>query len=166
MIQIVFDPTDMTRYLRALYKLGVKVQIWQNTICYRGATDYFQLVHKNIMSEKYSGAYPAYSEKYGKWKQKKGYKYPGWWKLEQNLLNALTVFKTEDGWMGGIPAGLGGSRGGTIAVYGSAGEFESFRGDQPARPVFEPTMQEYAKDENGWKKRAKEALDAMKEAWA
>lgn len=166
MIQIQFDKTDLSRWMRALRRVKrrahghIKEQMQRDC-----ATEYYQLVAANIVSEKYA-PYTAYKERYAKWKQKKGYPYPGWWKLSRNLLNALSIFKQGDGWVGGIPPGVEGERGRPISVYGAAGEFKSVRPEQPDRPVFEPTMEEYGKEGGEWEKRGKEALDKVGEAWA
>ena len=161
MLQIQFNQADFRRWMRATDKIQAKAKLWiESNMQIYCAVDYFQLVHKNIVSEKYAGSYAPYSKKYAAWKQKR-YPYPGWWKVTHALLNSLTVFKHGDGWVGGIPSGM------KAAVYGAAGEFEKVREEQPARPVFTPTMEEYAKNKkNGWEKRGREALDHIKTAWA
>lgn len=164
MIQIQFDQADLSRWMRALRRLKIRASHRINKMQRDCAIEYYQLVHANIVTEKYAGGYTPYSKTYAKWKQKKGYLYPGWWKLSLNLIHALTVFKQGDGWVGGIPPGATGERGRPISIYGAAGEFKSVRLEQPARPIFEPTMQEYAKE--AWKKKGQENLSKIREAWA
>ena len=174
MIQIQFNQADLRRWISAIYRIKrrvrgrVKEQMQMDC-----AIEYHQLVHKNIMSEKYA-PFTAYAGAYEKWKKKRNYKYPGWWKLNLDLVNALTIFKQGDGYVGGVPPGamdMGGKSYGKgraykIAKYGWIAEWGgSFAGQKhPARAVFKPTMDEYAKD--GWEKKGEEVLDKVREAWA
>lgn len=174
MIQIQFNQADLIRWMSALRRVKrrahsqIKTQMQMNC-----AIEYHQLVHKNIMSEKYA-PFTAYEDRYAKWKKKKGYKYPGWWKLNLDLVNALTIFKQGDGYVGGIPPGVmdsggksyGEGRAYLIAKYGWIAEWGGiFAGQKhPARAVFKPSMDEYAKDD--WKKQGQKALNKVGEAWA
>ena len=160
MLQIQFNQADLRRWIRATNKIQSKAKLWiEDNMQMYCAVDYYQLVHKNIMNEKYGNEYKKYKKRYATWKQKR-YPYPGWWKVTHTLLNTLTVFKHGNGWVGGIPPAMK-----KVSKYGGAGEWG--RGDiQAARPVFTPTMEEYAKDKDGWKKRGKEALDHIKTAWS
>jgi len=174
MIQIQFNQADLNRWMRAVDKVQNKAKLWiENEMQRRCATDYFQLVQKNIMTQKYSAGYKPYNERYAKWKYPKG---TGagidFWILGGDLVRNLQIFKHGGGWVGGIPPGIKDSGGKSwlgprfggkgkskkIAMYGAKAE--------ALRPVFKPTMEEYADDKNGWQKRGREALNYIKGAWA
>jgi len=160
MIQIQFDQADLNRILRATVKLQTKAKAWGKDIMQRKcATDYFQLVAKNIWTQKYK--FTKYTKRYGEWKARK-FKLPPektYWVLYGSLVRNLQPFKHGEGWVGGIPPGIKGVKGtGDIAVYGAKAEEK--------RPLFENTMNEYAKDKNGWAKRGEEALNHIKTAWS
>lgn len=175
MIQIQFNQADLTRWMSALRRVKRRVNSRiKGQMQMDCAIEYYQLVHKNIMSEKYAGSYAPYSKAYAKWKKKKDYKYPGWWKLNLDLIKALTIFKQGDGYVGGVPPGVmdtggksyGKGRPYKIAKYGWIAEWGGVFAGQahPARAVFQPTMDEYAKD--SWKKKGQEALNKVGGAWA
>ena len=188
MITIKFIESDFQRYMKALTKLEQKVKTFgQDEMQRRCAVDYFQLVVKNIMQMNFPR--PGYSKWYRNWKYEYGWSgYPSPWRLRGDLVSSLAAFKAPggDGYVGGVPIGamdqggkswfgkgrrgpVGGPRpigpgSGSFKGYGWVGEHGGRGGKQPARPVFEPTMKEYAS--TGWQKRAKEASTELKKAWA
>lgn len=166
---------DLNRIVSAFKRLEVRSpEIVADKMQRRCATDYFQKIFKNIVSGKYSGGYRSYSKRYAKWKSdlNLGLEF---WVLQGDLLNALTAFQEDGGWVGGIPAGVMDSGGKSwlgrldkgdrkdIAWYARLMEFGSSDGKQPARPLFEPTAIEYSQTE--WPKRGEEALREVGDLW-
>ncbi len=162
MVLIQVRHSDISRSINALTRMQGMVVLETNEMPKRMAIDYYHLLHANIFSEKYSAGYAKYSDRYAKQKQRGGYPFPGWWKLDRELVNSLSAFKVEGGWMGGVPAGVT-NEGRYIAVYGTAGEFTDVRKKQPARPVFKPTMLEYEK--GGFATRGVESLKKITAQW-
>lgn len=163
MILIQINPKDIANAVRAIDKLEQAIIREEDRLPMECAVDFYQLMIQNIMSEKYSTNYAPYSVRYSKRKQKEGKPFPGWWKYSRELVGALTAFKVENGWMGGIPASAYNTEGRQIAEYGGAGEFKDVREEQPARPVFYPSMIEFSK--NGLITLANDALLRIAQAW-
>jgi hypothetical protein len=172
MLKVKFNTTDYERIMNALRKLEVLAPvIVQDDMQRWCATDLYQLVFSNIVTRKYTGSDPQYHPRYAKWKMENvGHLHP--WLLKGDLLESLSAFKSQSGWMGGIPAGVkdsggkswkgpigSGGKSKTIAMYARKVEF----GGRVPRPVFTPTTQEYAND--GWKNRGREALRETGNLW-
>ena len=182
MITIKFKESDFQRYMKALTKLEQSAKTFgQDEMQRRCAVDYFQLVVKNIMQMKFPR--PGYSKRYRNWKYEYGWSgYPSPWRLRGDLVSSLAAFKVGNGYVGGVPIGamdqggkswFGKGRKGpvgkskSIAMYGTVMEKGGVwpkAGTHPPRPVFEPTMKEYAG--TGWQKRGVEALAKLRKAWA
>ena len=171
MLKVSLNNSDYERIMNALRKLevlaAVIVQDDMQRIC---ATDFYQLVFQNIVTQKYAGTYAPYSPRYAKWKMDV-VGHLNFWVLKGDLLKALTVFKSKTGWTGGIPAGVKDTGGKSwkgnldkgapeeIALYGQRLEFDK----KKPRKVFQPTTEEYAIE--GWKKRGREALREVGKLW-
>ena len=168
MIQIQLYQKELTRWLNALAKVETSAPVWiEDRIQNKMAIDYYQLLTKNILSGKYAGSW-TYGKEYGPWKIKNR---PGpFWKLTGDLMKSLTTWKDGKGYRSGIPAGKTGGMGWSlkgphkrsIGMYGWYGEYG--RKGQPARPLFKPTMDEYAA--SGHKKRGAEALKGIGRHWS
>ena len=170
MISIKVNQADVTRIVTALKRIEttVKVQV-PDTMQFKCATDYYQLVMENIM--KRSSPNPAYSERYGGWKKKYGWQgYPSPWKLRGDLVKSLGSYRLGDGYLGGVQPGAMDSGGkswhgkGKAGPKGNSKSIEMYgRVEEKRRPVFTPTMEEYAKD--GWQKRGDEMLKRIEADW-
>jgi len=173
-IKIIFVAKDLKKVLSAIAKVRSAVYVRAKNIGYQLGVDYLKLVYLNIVNQRYSAGYEPYSEKYGKWKSKRGPE-SRFWILSGDLLQALSMWKKgKFGWVSGIPAGILDSGGKNysglgkptyIGAYGRIMEYGgSFEGQvHPARPVFGPTLEEYKK--SGALKRLKESRTIIKRNW-
>lgn len=142
----------MSRWLRAVASVYLQAVKEKEHLPYRQAVGYVNLIRENIISQKYAAAYPAYSERYYEWKYHVVGSIGGFWFLKGHLVDSLTPFKAEEGWMGGVPPGIlvegsswfGKGREGRPAYVGQYArwmEYGSAR--QPERPLFQPTFVEF-----------------------
>jgi len=121
--------------------------------------DYIDLIRLNIFTGKYSSTYARYSERYRKWKYMVFKSTGGFWQLRNELVMSLqskrkTSTKYIGRWFGGIPSNardtggvswLGkGDKGRPLSIALYANWMEYGRSGQPARPLFRPTLIEYA----------------------
>ena len=141
----------------------------RNLLPKKCATDYYQLVLKNIMSQRYAGAYPAYHPSYAKWKEQAVSKMD-YWRLFDNVIRNLRAFRVDGNeagqvaYMGGIDDSAS-ANGKSIALYGHAvedGNFGAGKAKKP-RPVFWPTALEYAI--KPWRDRNYQSLNRIKGNW-
>ena len=171
--QMRFIETDLARYLRALDRVWSTAHRQSGIVPYLNAVDYRNMVMQNILSQKFAAGYQPYHPRYAKWKTQVVLKGSKFWMLFADLLRNLNVFRAGKGWMGGIPANVYDQDGKSwygkgdvgkpkpIAMYGRTIEFGL--NNQPPRPVFGPTRDEYVQD--GWKIRGREAQQKIKVAW-
>lgn len=110
---------------------------------------------QRINSQKFFRDYPKYSDGYMKWKEEEGYgtpERPNWWKNSGALLNAITVWRTGNIFVVGIPENI------KHPVYKSKGgkpypmyrilkvlEFGYPPSNIQPRPLFFPVFQAVAK---------------------
>jgi hypothetical protein len=185
MITMRVDPNDVSKLQRACANLLATVQSHgMDEMQRRCATDYFMLVAKNIRQK--GAPSPDYADAYKEWKASYGWRGMGSWELKGDLLASLSAFRdlSGKGWRGSVPYGAmdtggkswhyggKGSKGPqgksrSIARYAIAGEYSRpkdhrYKG-QPERPVFRPSMSEYAGA--GWLVRADETLALMGNTW-
>lgn len=116
--------------------------------------EYVDDIRKNIFSGRFSSTYSPYNARYEYWKYNVFKSFGSFWYLRGELVSSLKSFKVPKGWMGGIPAGvmdsgnvswLGkGDRGRPVPIAEYARWMEYGRKGQPARPLFRPTLIEYA----------------------
>lgn len=163
MIKIILIKKDLTRIQTALKKVKqeAKKQLVSgggtfNRFC---AIDYDQLLVKNIFSR--STPSPAYTTKYAKWKKKKSLMgYPAPWRLSGDLVQSLGIFRSGTGWASGLPAKVQSSgrlkKQREIAAYA--------RREEKRRPIFEPTMKEYA-DSSMRQSRVTDLLNNIAMKW-
>lgn len=151
-VLIRFRTGDYSKWLRATVNLAIQGTIEKNKLPQRHAINYVNAVRSNISTGKFDAAYAPYNERYYHWKYFVFKSHGGFWFLKGNLYSSLSAFRHEDGWMGGIPAGIqveGSSWFGQgfegkpryVAQYGRWMEYG--RPGQPARPLFRPTFGEY-----------------------
>jgi len=139
----------------------------KNDLPYRCAVSFKDLVFNKIMSGQLS--HPAYSRRYAEFKEDYGNKGP--WRLHDNLVESLEAFKTEDGWMGGIPDGppvtrismFGGKKPHSITIAKYARTLEYGSGVQKSRPVFVPTTDEF--ENSGFPEEVNKSASMLRDAW-
>jgi hypothetical protein len=181
-IHMVFDPKQYARWLRAISDIREAAKFQKYDMPWKMATDYKNLLFKNIVDGKFAISYAPYSDIYLSWKTQKlggafrlqGTGHKMFWRLYGDLLRSLSVFRTSNGVMGGVPAGVKDSgyksifskkrRSKPIAMYARVMEFGLAAHRGKARPVFRPTAKEYA--QNGWSKRGREALAKLGAKWS
>jgi len=167
-LKIEFVKSDLARINAALTRLDQAAISAKENLPIRNAMDYVDLLTKNITSQKYMLASGQYNKRYKSWKQQQnvGMKY---WLLGRDLINSLSVFGHEGGWIGGVPEDVYESQTKSwlrpmgsvigkkkkIAMYGWANE--------GLRPVFKPTKEEYR--QNGMVDRAKDVINVFAMNW-
>lgn len=170
MIAMKFDKTDFARVMKALRKVRQKVNFQfvlrggeMNRKCSIG---YAQLLVRNIMGLKRPS--PPYVPRYRVWK--KGYGrmgYPAPWRLFGDLVKNIANFRLGTGWMGGIQAGIFDTGGKSWFGKGDKGKPKQIamyaRVGERKRPVFEPTMEEFA--DTDWLKQAGLAMRDIRRGW-
>ena len=145
---VEIDQNDLHRILTAVNRVDNSVYIAAKQLPYKMALECADLLRRNISTG--AIAVPGnYSRKYIEYKQLMvGHQRP--WILFGDVLATITVFRHDDGFMAGIPAGRldRGEKGwyGTgapshIAAYAYANEYGE--GNTPERPVFRPTAAQY-----------------------
>jgi len=170
---ILFNRQQIGIIVNAIRKVEVQVKRERDLLPYENAIDYISLLHKNITQGTFSTSYPPYSPRYAKWKVETMRMGSSFWILKGDLLRSLTVIKKRWGFVGGIPLNAMDSGGkswhGTgdkgprksITMYAKTIEFGL--GKQPARPVFEPTGEQFSKA--GWLLNAKQSMDRIGRVW-
>jgi hypothetical protein len=181
-IKMMLDLKQFDRWMRACGDLieAAKYQKWE--MPRKMATDYKNLLFKNIVDGRFANTYAPYSDIYLEWKTQKlggafrlqGTGHKMFWRLYGDLLRSLSVFRVKDGVIGGIPAGVRDSgyksifskrrRSKPIAMYARVMEFGLAAHRGKARPVFGPTARMYA--QNGWPKQGREALRGIAKKWS
>jgi len=165
--KIEIEQKDFRRYINALSRMEetVEREVYDRQQM-RSAVDYQHRLSAAILSQKYAASYSPYSRTYAMWKKRRTSVFPGYWLLSGSLLRSIRAMKLDnESWYAGVQPGATGERGRPIAVYGAAGEYADVRKGQPARPVFRPTAEDYAKDPEGWTKRGMETLRKVRNAW-
>lgn len=188
MITIKLNQKELERIRKAGQKVIKRARWWMEDnggeLPRRASLQFVNKLAVAISTEKYSAGYAQYHPQYRNWKAQ--WASIGWWKIKGDLLASLTTwmspYKTKGGWMAGIPGGvmdsggkswwyrgLGGKNKGKrkkIAMIATTGEFGGNfgkGGTHPARPVFQPTMDDYYEED--LPKLADQALDAIGGAW-
>jgi len=114
--------------------------------------------------------HPAYTRRYAQFKKDEKLD-NGPWRLHDNLVESLEAFKTEDGWMGGIPDGppvnrismFGGKKPHSITIAKYARTLECGSGVQKERPVFKPTTDEF--ENSGFPEEVNKSAAMLRNAW-
>jgi|GEM_PF-6871188 hypothetical protein len=101
-IEIKIDDNDKLKILRAVGNVVSAVKFQENELPRKMSIEYVMAIRQNIASGFYS--FTSYSKEYKKWKDKNFGGEP-FWKLSGNLMTHVKSFKTNDGWMGGVPEG-------------------------------------------------------------
>lgn len=147
-VSVEIDQSDLSRIIRAVNAVDRTVNIQSKQLPYRMALECADLLRKNISTG--AIAVPGrYNQKYIEYKQLMvGHLRP--WVLFGDVLANITVFRQEEGFMAGIPAGrmdsgekgwFGTGKPSYIAAYARANEYGE--GNTPERPVFRPTFAQY-----------------------
>jgi hypothetical protein len=164
MIYVYFDPTDMTRIVKALDRVAFTCR-YQATegVPRRLARQFVVHLIESIGTQRYAINYQPYgrtsgSQRYYEWKQKHSINPDMFWYLLGDLVKNLHHWKIPGvGWFAGIPSDVtesrrkswgasGSGRLRNIAAYGwimeEGGTFTTRTGtqDHPARPLFVPAF--------------------------
>jgi hypothetical protein len=177
-LEIVFDRSDISRYLRALKRIERAVNREKVELPYRCAVDYVNLLRYNIMTQKGMGSYPPYNPRYESWKSQY-FATTGFWVMRGSIINSLTVYRAGhvQRWVGGLPPNAGSVPGSSwfgppgtgrpksINMYAYVNEYGGNYGGayHPPRPIFRPTKIEYQR--SGFGKRVKESKDLIGRSW-
>ena len=191
-IGIRFDVSDFNRWIRALTNVQTESRRQSREVPRLGAIDYKQLLIRNIMGQRHMGGYTPYRDRYAEWKAAHGRR-RGYWQLFGDLVRSITTERTTYpfstgqltyAFFSGIPAGVKDSGGKSwasrntrtrsaianrpkkIAWYARIMEkgLPRRKGQtHPARPIFEPSMEEYK--QSGWLVRGQAALTAVGRRW-
>jgi len=166
---IRFSRTDLRRWLSAVVRVQATAIRERNRLPRTCSIDYYQLVYRNIVSQKHTGGYPLYHPRYAKWKERVAAQMD-YWRLFNILLKNLKSFRVQSeqdevAYMGGIDNNAVGRHGKKIAMYGTAVETGYFGPGtrRKPRPIFKPSGIEYSN--KSWKRRNFSSLNKIKEAW-
>jgi len=186
-IGIYMVARDIRRWNMAIKRVTRNAEYWiLNHMQRKSATDFTHLIIRNIMNQRYASGYQEYNDRYREWLVARGYDLR-FWVLRYDLVRNIHIFyfpnKTNSkgrDYMAGIPSGITDSGGKSwfgvgarrhgnpksIAMYAHILEFGKGPGpggQHPPRPMFQPTMQEYA--DSGWITRGQEALNHIGMGW-
>jgi len=144
----------------------------------RMSIDYIDTIRKNIYTNRYGATYARYNRRYRQWKYMIFKSSGGFWNLRGELIAALQskwrgATKYTSQWFGGIPSNardsgnvswLGtGNKGRSMAIAQYAQWMEYGRSGQPSRPLFRPTLIEYASGKGA--KRLGESRQRLMGVW-
>ena len=167
-----FNQLHLKRWIAATNRLSALLKVEKKELPYRNAVKFSLLIVHNISTQKYAGGYAPLNTRYKEWKKQYGRSRKEFWALFNNLIQRVAAFKVVGGWMGGIEAGhlVGGTswfgkgdKGHSVDIAEYAGWLERGRSGQPARPLFQPTTEEYWKE--GFVKEGIQSLRKVKGAW-
>ncbi len=187
-IYITWDIASLKKWLSAVRHVEAGVKLQAQWMPYYNALDYYQLVARNLISQKYASLYVGYAPRYAAWKDMMGLT-NGFWRVRDDLLKSLTVHSVGRGvwitkYFSGVPKGIKDSGGKSwfttpsvrkgkrkeIAWYGKimewGGVYVDKRGkpqEHPPRPLFTPTLAEYKR--GGYWNRYLMAQAAIRARW-
>lgn len=183
MIYIIPNIADISRIVFAIAKVESMTMLQSTDLPFYCAVDFRNLLMLNIIKGKYSSGYASYNYRYYVWKAMQPGVNMQFWRLYNTLLKNISMWRFRFGWMVGIPKGipspntswfnvLGNKRadgrfprrGGNPNVGTYANWMEFGRRGQPARPLFQPTKDEYVKD--GLIKQGMKSLRKIGYSWS
>ena len=157
-IRLRFVVDDYRRWRTAVVNVDKQATYEAKNNPEKGATEFYQMLFRNIMQGRYTGAFAKHTKDYKKWKA--GVTSKGYWRLQDHVLQYLNAFKVSHpnrggrrvyAWMGGIPNGIKvtswswyGKKYNQVkelAVYAKYVEYGTSQ--MPARPVFGWTTESY-----------------------
>lgn len=161
MFEIGFDQRDLERVLHAIEKVHSAVILYvYDELPLRLARQYKLNLIEAMVGEDYAEGYAPYHPRYKNWKSE--YAAGSFWVLFGDLIRALGIHRIERGRFCGVKSSVM-DRGGKswfghrdkgkpkpIAMYGwimELGGDYGTGGDHPARPVFEPALDDFAREE-------------------
>lgn len=176
---VQLNTRDVRNWVRALDRVLDRSHFWADRdggeLNRRCAQLYSTQVLVAILGQRFT--YRGYVDRYSKWKNKVGKGGEGFWKLKGDLVKALTHFREDEGWKGGIPAHVMDSGGKSwnyptlgsgnkgkrkpIAMYGIVMEFGL--AGHPKRELFWPIYKEFADFE--WQRNQWVALQDIGNYW-
>ena len=158
-IQVRFVSYQYKRWMRAADRLKATAFAERDDLPRRMSIDYIDTIRKYIYTNRFGATYSRYNRRYRQWKYMIFKSSGGFWHLKGDLVTALqskwrksTTYTST--WFGGIPSNaydsggkswLGtGNRGRKMSIAQYANWMEYGRAGQPSRPLFRPTLIEYA----------------------
>ncbi len=179
MISVTFKASDIRRYMLALAKVKAQAIIQRDDMQYHSAVGFHHLLINNLVHERFKGggfgfgSYAPYNPRYAAWKGSSS----GFWILDGDLVSNIVKRKMgrPKGWAVGVndvpdsgkkswlkERGKAGKRK-SIGMYAIMNEFGDPARNFPARPLFRPTREEYAKDH--WPKEGMKSLVKIGNQW-
>ena len=134
----------------------------------RLAFDFRKQLISDIKSQRWVGAGWKYSDVYKKWLEETGQNMD-YWRLEDSLIHAFEVKRFNYGYRVGISKNKRGFRGWKqdkptlVNKYAHALEFGNPRNNQPPRPMFFPSLEDFMK--NVKPTIRKEMYESAKQKW-
>lgn len=174
-IHIFFNEADVRRWVRATTKVTETVFRERGVNSHLNAIHFSNLLRRNISTQRHMGGYAPLNTRYKEWKRSYGRSGREFWALFGDLLRNISPTKIgSNAWLGGVRPGSRHSGGTSWLGRGDKtsgsrdlteiGRFAEFgRKGQPARPIVEPTTEEYSKDR--WLKEAESSLRKMANKW-
>ncbi|MDY0324787.1 MAG: hypothetical protein RBQ87_01270 [Candidatus Cloacimonadaceae bacterium] len=167
--------TDIVKMRKSLLKLQSMIEHEAGVLSYNNAASFRAMLLRNILTQKFATTYAPYSPRYAEWKTQKMLLGSHFWKLFGDVLENITLHRRNDGWFAGIPEGIYDSGGKSwfatktnrvgkkkpVSMYAIV--MEEGLNSHPARPMFGPTLDEYAAGE--WIRQAEQSLKRINEAW-
>jgi len=178
LFSISFNPSDLKRWFTALARVERTIRFHAEDMQRRCALEYKILIAENLISNRYAMSYPRYNRRYADWKyrtlREAGYAAGGYWDLTRTLVRSIGIRKVKAmQYHSGITPGamapstswfsdtFGTGRSVEVDFYAKINEFGGRR--HPARPVFTPTMFEYAS--NKWLGQALVSMRSIQSKW-
>ena len=142
-----FEIVGKTRLINAVKRVQYEIASQSTKIISNSAQTYQVLLIGNIFSQKYADATWEYNKTYKKWKSKH-YPNKGYWSLTGDLVNAISIARRGySAEVGIMPNEYSSRNSANIGQYALKLEYGGKKHNQPARPVFAPTFNDFYDNE-------------------
>lgn len=151
-ILVYLSKNDPVRFKNKIKELDRRTSFWKNELPRRLAVAFYHLVARNILSQKGMGSYVQLNDRYAKQKGEK-YGHSRYWiktgslvkYLQRALPTKISDTLSTAEYIVSLPEDM--------EWYTGMAEFGSAANNQPPRPIFGPTLAEFAsiaKKETGY----------------
>ena len=142
-----FEIVGKTRLINAFNRVEKEIKLQRRKIIANSAQTYQVLLIGNIFSQKYADATWEYNKDYKKWKNK-NHPNKGYWNLTGDLVNAISIVRSGfSAEVGIMPNQYSSRNSANIGQYALKMEYGGKKHNQPARPVFAPTFNDFYDNE-------------------